>query len=107
MSTGKRLSKADKIRLIRQLIRIVRDPNKFHKSKGFFGPIIADGLCPIIRRYIGWPDGEYLFSLVPKRTRRKQCIKEKRWTPYIWDPGVKAPRIRFLQEQINKLEGKK
>jgi hypothetical protein len=95
MSTGKRLSREKKIEGLKLLLKVVRS-KEFGKRK------YLDGLCLITYsdRVFTLEFDDFLYSILPKR-KMFRGIQD-----YCFEPGAKAPRVRFLQEQIKKLEKK-
>ena len=89
------MKKADKIDKLKRLLRQL-------KSKGFGKKQYADGLCLIMfadKENYPLEFRHYIYKRLPM----------KRFGPfrnYCWEPGIKAPRIKWINEQIKKLEGK-
>ncbi|WP_448506070.1 hypothetical protein [Immundisolibacter sp.] len=84
------MKKQEKIDFLKYLLKFVRSKD-FGKGKHY------DGLCIIAEnREIKYQI--YLIKILPARLSDGA---------YCWKYGAKAPRIRFLKEQIKKLEGKK
>jgi len=51
-------------------------------------------------KVISYAQKKYLLSIIPKVTT------SNKFHPFYWKKFAKAPRVRFLQEQIKKLEKK-
>lgn len=87
------MTKEEKIRLWRKMLKSVRGKD-FGKTKD------ADGLC-IILDHEDYPYQfqNYFHRVLPKTKRGIFCN-------YCWEPGAKAPRIKWINEQIKILEKK-
>lgn len=99
MSTGKRLSKADKIDALKKGIKVL----KGHPTSGLcymvallYGSTGRLGYSKII----SFAQKRYLLSIIPK------VLRSNKFNPFYWKMYARAPRVRFLQEQIKKLEKK-
>ena len=94
MNTGKRISKVEKIDALNKAIRLVKIDR-------------MSGLCHTARtlyvynKHILYRQKRYLLSLIPKVT------EANKYSPFYWKIYARAPRIRFLQEQIKLLEKSK
>ena len=89
------MKKQEKIDGLKGMLKVVR-------SKGFNKGKYIDGLCLIMYRYSGKYKTEFktwFYKILPRRQFGD-------FRNYSWEPGAKAPRIKWLKEQIKKLEGK-
>ena len=88
------MKKEKKIIAIKKLI-------KFVKSKEFGGGKRPDGICLTLGSLdTSFEQDVYIRSILP----------EKRYTQssgYVWEPGLKKPRIEFLQGKLKKLNNNK
>ena len=86
------MKRAKKIDALRKLRAFVKSGNFIYRW---------DGLCGAIRYglYDETTKGQriYLISLIPR---------EKPYEGYCWKPGAKAPRIKFINEHLKRLEKK-
>lgn len=94
------MTKKEKIQALKEVLRIVKS--------GYFGrDKWHDGLCGVIT-------GCYWDEKINSRQRmylenkinRLPKIKRGDSAYYVWQYGIKAPRIKWLREQIKKLETK-
>ena len=88
----KKQERQEKIDALKKGVRLLR---KFHIT----------GLCYMVQslygiRVITYRQKKYLLSIIPK------VLKNDKFYPFYWKMYTKAPRVRFLQEQIKKLEKK-
>ena len=63
-----------------------------------------NGLCHILDELyfsgsISYSAEEYIRDVIRK-------LRSKANTAYLWSPGVRAPRVKWINEQIKKLEKK-
>lgn len=90
------MNKQEKIDTIKVLKKL---RSKVKSSK--FGLYNRQGICHII-----WFDSDFAdehTNRVYKMIKKLPTYKE---SDYCWKPRVKAPRIKWLTEQIKKLENK-
>ena len=64
-----------------------------------------DGLCGIVSRLVcrgglSLQEFSFIFNLINRQP------KNYNYCPYLWEKGEKEPRIKWLKEQIKKLEKK-
>lgn len=61
-----------------------------------------NGLCHVLTTIYY----DYDFEVVEYIGRVLRKLKRMKDSAYVWEPGVKAPRIKWINEQIKKLEKK-
>ena len=86
------MKKADKIDALKKLRWFVKDRLGEATSAG-----ILAGLCDIIKYSsieLIEEEKEYLLKIIPKHSEYE----------YVWKERVKAPRIKWINEQIKRLE---
>jgi hypothetical protein len=90
----------EKIEVLEKLKAYIKS-EKFGRSTGL-GRFRPDGICIALSRLkeaeeIYLSDIFFVTRLLPPRKSN----------PYCWRPGLKKPRIKWIDEQIKLLEGKK
>lgn len=64
-----------------------------------------NGLCHVLTTvYYDYDLDDEVAEYIRKILRKLKRMKD---SAYVWEPGVKAPRIKWINEQIKKIEGKK
>jgi hypothetical protein len=99
MSIRKRLSKADKIDALKKGIKVI----KRYPTSGLcwmVNLLYGITISSLFGKVISYNQKRYLLSIIPK------VSENNKFRPFYWKMYAKAPRIRFLQEQIKKLEKK-